>query len=207
MTVKNAITGVTAWVGENICRGIFLKSPDDDATFLNGGLVEPVAFPVFLPSSDRLPPKVSAPVPSVCVQIKKVRDAPGERRRVLDMRLAVAVWNPGRHGSEMRYPQDDPTAELGRRYTPPATPETRQLYDRNTDGWGDAWNLADRLIEKVEDAEFIAGMRMMKENGVESGPFTEDGAVYDYYPYWFLWVDFSLEAFLEPNPESYADLL
>lgn len=207
MTIKRIIDAVTAWAEDAICRGILLKAPDDDANAENRGLIEPVAFPIYLPSSERLPPNVAAPIPSICVLVKNGKDEPGERRRVLNMRLTVAVWNPGRHGSEMRYPQDDPFAELGRRYEGPSSPEDRLLYERNMTGWGDVWNLADRAIAAVENTEYIAGMRLMKEDGVTYGPFEEDGAVYDFYPYWFLWIDFSLEAGNEPRSEQYAAFL
>ena len=55
------------------------------------------------------------------------------------------------------------------------------------DGWRDCYNLADLVLREIETAEYIAGHRLVKEQGIKFGPFTEDGNVWDYYPYWHSW--------------------
>ena len=56
--------------------------------------------------------------------------------------------------------------------------------------------------------EYIAGLRLVKENNIEYGPFTEDGALVSYYPYWFCWVQFTLEHGLARKiPADYEKLL
>src|SRR5699024_12063239 len=43
---------------------------------------------------------------------------------------------------------------------------------------------SDLILREIENAEYIAGHRLVKEKGVKYGLFTEDGNIWDYYPYW-----------------------
>ena len=50
------------------------------------------------------------------------------------------------------------------------------------------------MLREIESAEYIAGHRLVKEQGIKFGLFTEDGNIWDYYPYWHNWITFTLEA-------------
>lgn len=74
------------------------------------------------------------------------------------------------------------------------------------DGWRDCYNLADLVLREIETAEYIAGHRLVKEQGIKFGPFTEDGNVWDYYPYWHSWISFALEIGTTPAiPKEYEE--
>ena len=61
---------------------------------------------------------------------------------------------------------------------------------------GVEWRLEARFTEAV-----MAGKRIKAVK-------TEDGAVYDYYPYWHSWIAFTLECgIVRQIPEAYKDLL
>lgn len=98
MTTKDIIEGVTLWVNDAICSKIMLKLPDDSA---NDGrysvqMVNPAAFPLFVPAKDRIPPNIKAPIPSIAVQLLEGSDhlAAGERR--LRLRFALRPGIPAR---------------------------------------------------------------------------------------------------------------
>ena len=71
MTLVNSIDKIVSWLTENVCSKITLKLPDDyrNDTGYDVVMVNPAAFPLYVPGKDRLPPNVAAPIPSVCVQL------------------------------------------------------------------------------------------------------------------------------------------
>ena len=159
---------------------------------------------MYIPTQDRKPPDVAAPIPSLCVQLLKGKHAPAQHIGQMTIQLALATWNPGQHGSEMAVPEQDPQALGGVKYRR----EPSENFKRNLEGWRDVWSFTDKVLQAIENTEYIAGLRLVKENGIEYGPFTEDGALVSYYPYWFCWVQFTLEHGLARKiPADYEKLL
>lgn len=78
---------------------------------------------------------------------------------------------------------------------------------KNGEGWRDAWNFVDTALRRIENAEYLGDLRVIKEEGITFGPVAEQDAVPDFYPYWFAWAEFSVEEALTRNPESYQHLL
>ena len=209
MTLVQSIDGVVEWLRESVCSQITLKLPDDyknddayDVEFVN-----PAAFPLYVPGEDRLPPSVPAPIPSVCVQLMKGSDDLLEKKRQLELRLCLACWNPGEHGREVLQTRKDENALGGYSYYH-AAGDAAKTYARNMEGWRDSFNFADLVLRALEGTEYIAGHRLVKEAGIEYGPFTEEGNIWDYYPYWHNWISFKLEAgVVVKTPEIYKDYL
>lgn len=212
MTLANIIDNVAKWAQAEICDGMQLKMPDDDANDGDypGELITPVAFACFAPAKDRLPPGIRAPIPSICAQIVDGKDDLLTGKRIASMRLSIAAWNPGVHGTEIMVPVADATQLGGRRYLKIQSEEDKAAFQRNMDGWRDAWGFADRALSALENTEFIAGLRLVKEapDGIRYGPYKQDDQIWDFYPYWFLWIDFDLEAGLVHRvPDAYKNLL
>ena len=71
MSIVNSIETVRDWLTAEVCPLVKLKLPDDKATDASYPykLVNPAAFSLFVPSKDRTPPNIAAPIPSVCVQL------------------------------------------------------------------------------------------------------------------------------------------
>ena len=209
MTLVQSIDRVVAWLNETVCPQIALKLPDDyrndndyDVKFVN-----PAAFPLYVPGKDRLPPSVPAPIPSVCVQLMEGNDDLLKRTRHFQIRLCLACWNPGEHGAEVLHARENASALGGYSYYSVAG-EAAQTYARNMEGWRDSFNFADLVLRELEGTEYIAGHRLVKESGIKYGLFTEDGNIWDYYPYWHNWITFTLEAgVVAATPEKYKDLL
>ena len=209
MTLVQSIDKVVGWLQENVCKQIKLKLPDDYKTGsdYNVDYVNPTAFPLFVPGKDRLPPKVPAPIPSVCVQLMEGSDELINCKRQLQIRLCLACWNPGEHGDEVLYPKKNGNALGGYAYHY-TTDSAKQTFSRNMEGWRDLFNFADLVLRELEGAEYIAGLRLVKESGIKFGHFTEDGNIWDYYPYWHNWISFTLEAgVVKKTPNEYKNLL
>ena len=209
MTLVQSIDKVVDWLFESVCPQITLKLPDDyknDESY-DVEFVTPAAFPLYVPGKDRLPPSVPAPIPSVCVQLMEGSDDLLKKKRQLQIRLCLACWNPGEHGTEMLIPRKNPAAPGGFSYYH-ATGETAKTYARNMEGWRDLFNFADLVLRELEGTEYIDGHRLVKEAGIKFGVFTEDGNIWDYYPYWHNWISFTLEAgVVTRTPAAYEDLL
>lgn len=209
MTLVQIMDIVVNWLNDNVCDQIALKLPDDSRNDDDYGVkfVSPAAFPLYVPGKDRLPPSVPAPIPSVCVQLMEGSDDLLKSKRQLQIRLCLACWNPGEHGGEIFHPQKNPQAIGGYSYYR-VTGEAAEKYSRNMEGWRDSFNFADLVLRELENTEYIAGLRVVKESGIKFGLFTEDGNIWDYYPYWHNWIGFTLEAGVVTRPpEKYTDYL
>lgn len=209
MNLVQTIDTVVDWLNENVCPKIELKLPDDyknDASY-GVAMVNPAAFPLYVPGKDRLPPSVPAPIPSVCVQLMEGSDDLNGSRRTLQIRLCLACWNPGTHGDAIYNPEVNAGA-VGNISYYRNNDGADQAYTRNMDGWRDSLNFADLVLRSIESSEYINGVRLAKESPVKYGMFVEDGNVWDYYPYWHNWISFELETGIAPrSPEAYQELL
>jgi len=208
MTLVNNIDAVVAWLDEHVCQQVMLKLPLDDNNDSSYGVeyVNPTAFPLYVPGKNLLPPKIKAPIPSICVQIMEGNDDLLNRRRSLKVRLCLACWNPGTHGDEILHPKENPEATHGVSYTQEDKGEA-QTYARDMEGWRDSFNFLDLVLRELEGAEYINGLRLVKESDIKYGLFEEDGDITTYYPYWHSWVSFTLEAGVVIKKRPYEDLL
>jgi len=191
MAITSDLDKIVEWFKTEVCPKMQLKVPDDANNDGGYGVktTTPAAFAMYIPTQDHKPPEVAAPIPSICVQILKGKHSPAQHMGQLTIQLALAAWNPGEHGGEKAVPVEDPDALGGYTYTKTQSEE----FKRSNEGWRDVWNMTDKVLAALENTEYIADMRLVKENNIEYGPFTEDGAIVSYYPYWFCWVQFTLE--------------
>lgn len=209
MTLVQSIDRVVEWLQTHVCEQITFKLPDDDR---NDGdysvkYVKPAAFPLYVPGKERLPPSVPAPIPSVCAQLVEGSDDLLKKKRQLQIRLCLACWNPGEHSGEIFHPRDSAGTLGGKSYNY-ATAEAKQTYTRNANGWRDSFNFADLVLREIEGAEYVGGLRLVKESGIKYGLFTEEGAIWDYYPYWHSWISITLEAgVVRDTPDAYKEFL
>lgn len=205
MSIVNNIETVREWLSSTVCPMVKLKLPDDNATDASYDykLVNPAAFSLFVPSKDRTPPKVPAPIPSVCVQLVQADDNLVQSARSTKIRLCFSAWDPGYHGRDIYTPKGDGSGTYIQQHNEAA----KAFFVKNGEGWRDAWNFVDTALQMIENAEYIGPLRVIKENGISAGPIAEQDAVPDYYPYWFAWVEFSVEEALARSPQHYQHLL
>ena len=205
MSIVNSIETVRGWLNTEVCPLVKLKLPDDNATDASYPykLVNPAAFSLFVPSKDRTPPKVAAPIPSVCVQLTQGEDDLIEHTRGIKIRLCFSAWDPGYHGPDIYIPQGNGIGIYIQQYNS----EAADFFQKNGEGWRDAWNFVDTALRLIENAEYIGDLRVIKELGITFGPVAEQDAVPDFYPYWFAWAEFSVEETLTRHAKNYDHLL
>lgn len=184
MTIAQCIEKVTDWLNESVCPKIKLKLPDDNQ---NGKeykveAVNPTAFSMYQPGKDKLPPSVKAPFPSVVVQLLEGSDNMIESNGRMKLQLSFTAWNPGKHGAD-------------------------QTFTRDAEGWKDVWNFVDRALREIENAEYLNGLRVVKEIPITYGQFQQEGQISDLYPYWGAWAIFNIERGLARTGEAYSDFL
>ena len=96
-------------------------------------------------------------------------------------KLGFSIWNPGIHD--------------------------KGKYERNIEGWRDVWNFVDFTREAISKTELIKHIRVKLEDGIETGPAKAQGAVADFYPYWFAYLTFTGEYGKSSVHKKYDHLL
>lgn len=205
MSIVNSIETVREWLDANVCPLVELKLPNDEATDASYDykLANPAAFSLFVPSKDRTPPQIAAPIPSVCVQLVKGDDNMIASTRGIRIRLCFSAWDPGIHGPDIFIPKGDGSGHYVQQYNEAAQAQ----FEKNGEGWRDAWSFVDTALRLIENAEYLNELRVIKEEGITFGLVTEQDTMIDFYPFWYAWAEFSVEEPLTRNPQSYNDLL
>ena len=189
MPIVNNIELIVEWAEREICSQVLCKLPDDDNNDAGYDykLVKPAAFALFVPTRDRLPPKIPAPIPSLCVQLieGKERQDSGTTK----IRFGFSTWNPGTHYNDLLMPKPGETGV----YVHPVGIDPDKFYERNMNGWRDAWNFVDIALRVLGSTEIIENLLLInKSDGIEYGPFMDRDSIPDFYPYWFAWCEFSV---------------
>ncbi len=190
MTLVESIDSLQAWFDEHVCQQATFKVPTDNIITGNAQLVHPASFALYVPARDRIPPNVVAPIPSICIQLMEGEDKLMERNTRLNIRLCLAVWNPGDQTGVDFTPIPDPSNPVGVKYT---QGDDKPTYTRNLDGWRDIMNFVDLVRLELRKHDIIAGHRIVKEEPIKFGQFFQDDALWDSYPYWHSWITFSVE--------------
>ena len=210
MTIAQCIEKVTDWLNESVCPKIKLKLPDDNQNGVQYKVeaVNPTAFAMYQPGKDKLPPGVIAPFPSVVVQLLEGSDDMTAKNGRMKLQLSFTAWNPGNHAGELTRAtktttasgSDDLDVELG-------GVASEQSFTRNAEGWKDVWNFVDRALREIENAEYLNGLRVVKELPITYGQFQQEGQISDLYPYWGAWAIITIERGLARTGAAYSDLL
>lgn len=205
-TLVNIIERVTKWAEDNICKPVKLKVPPDDLEEADGAgyeytLATPAAFPLFVPSKEKLPPKVRAPIPSVCIRIIDGED--GATMGNVNMEMWFSVWNPGTHGQDILKPVDGLPLTLKAW----KGSEAQAHFERNADGWRDVWNWIDTALRALESTASIDGLAINRDVPFRYGPAKDEEGIQDFYPFWFGYISFAIERPIVRNIEEYDQYL
>lgn len=205
MSVVRLIDTLTEWARQNVCEKIKLKVPpaNEDEAVDEGyayKLATPAAFPMYVPTSEKLPPGIHSPFPSLCVRFISGEDDISARSGFVDVQFCFSTWNPGTHGKDILVPTEQDPFQW--------SPEKAQAtFQRNAEGWRDAWNFVDIALRAVESVTAIGNYPVDHSTPVKFGPLTEQEAIADLYPYWFAWIQFRVYYPLVRNNAEYQDLL
>ena len=69
------------------------------------------------------------------------------------------------------------------------------------------WSFLDRTLAEIENAEYLDGIRFVKEAGVKYGQYTKDGQIADTYPYFYAWATITIERGLNRTGAAYSEHL
>ena len=206
MSIVRVIDTLTEWAQANVCSQIQLKQPpaDLDAPTDAGythELVSPVAFPMYVPTSEKLPPGIRSPFPSLCVRVTSGQDELSASAGFVDIQFCLSTWSTGTHGEDILLPNGNGGHK---RWT---GEEAAAYFQRNSDGWRDAWNFLDVARRAVENVTNIGGYVLDRKTPVRFGPLTEQESIPDLYPTWFAWVSFRVNYPLLRNIKDTQDFL
>lgn len=195
MSVVHIIDTLAEWAKQNICEHVNLKKPPENLEAMDAGYlyetVKPSVFPMYVPTSEKLPPNIHSPFPSLCVRFIKGADNISGSNGYLDVQFCFSAWDPGTHGQDIYHP----AGEMSFRKQGPVYAE----YERNGNGWRDVWNFVDTALRALESATNIGGYTIDRETPIEFGPLAEQEAIPDFYPFWFSWVSFRVNYPLRRN--------
>ena len=210
MTIVQTIEKITDWLNETVCPKIKLKLPDDNQ---NGSqykvkAVNPTAFAMYQPGKDKLPPGVIAPFPSVVVQLLEGSDNITEGNGQVKLQLSFTAWNPGKHAGELTRATETTMAikDEGINIQIDSVGSDKS-FTRDAEGWKDVWNFVDRALREIENAEYMNGLRVVKELPITYGQFQQEGQISDLYPYWGAWAIFTIERGIVRNGAAYSQYL
>lgn len=199
MSVVHVLDTLAEWARNNICNHVLLKLPPENTEANDEGynysLVNPAVFTMYVPTSEKLPPNIHSPFPSLCVRFIKGSDELSGNTGHLDVQFCFSAWDPGLHGPDIFQPNGDQTFQRQQ--------VENSKFVRNGDGWRDAWNFVDTALRAVESVASIGGYTIDRETPVEFGPLMEQEAIPDLYPFWFTWMSFRVNYPLRRNNEEF----
>ncbi len=184
MPVVSLIDTLTDWARVNICEHIRLKQPPDDPDAPTDAgyvytLVTPAAFGMYLPTSEKLPPDIHSPFPSICVRFITGQDILADNSGFLNVQFCFSTWDTGIHGEDILQPVG------GRKYRRWSGDEAEAYFKRRGEGWRDAWNFVDIARRALESVTHIGGYVIDRNTPIQYNPLSEQESIPDLYPTWF----------------------
>ena len=149
MSIVHLIDTVTEWARQNISEQVKLKLPAESLEANDAGyeytLITPATFAIYTPTSEKLPPNIHAPIPSLCVRILSGEDSLATNNGTAEIQMCFSAWDPGLHGADIFNPSKDKPGTWERW----DTEEAKQYFKRNGFGWRDIWNFVDVALRVV----------------------------------------------------------
>lgn len=204
MSLVYLIDELTEWARLNVCEKIKLKVPPaNEVEAVDEGyayeLATPAAFAMYTPTSEKLPPGIHSPFPSLCVRFISGEDDPASGSGFVEVQFCFSAWDPGIHGKDILVPAERGCLQW--------KAEESSAFRRNAEGWRDAWNFVDIALRAVESVTAIGRYPIDRSTPIKFGPLTEQEAISDLYPYWFAWMQFRVNYPLVRNNEEFQNFL
>ena len=208
MTVVEVLDRLAAWAEENICKKVLIKKPPDDNEAANDAgyeyeRVHPACFTTYVPSKDKLPPKIVSPIPSLCVRCVEGKDDMVASARRMKIEFCLSTWETGTYGRDILIPNE----KDGLRPKEWRGEESQAYFRRHGEGWRDAWNFIDIVLRELESVGSIDGIALDRSQEITFEPLKEQESIPDYYPFWFAVVSFTVQTGINRNNQDYAKFL
>ena len=206
MTTIDAILSVKEFLEKNVCPKIELLVPNtkDGKNYVEK-YANPNVFAFFEPENGRLPKGVEYSTPNIIVQMTQGTDNLATLEKRIDIVLAFSTWRPGEYRQihDMNFEKIE-VEESGVKIEFSGKKDTTLV--RNEDGWQDVYNLME-LTKKEIVSEGEIGEFALNPTEIKYGPYSKDGALVDFYPYYHLWMSFTLTSIPTPMARDIDELL
>ncbi|MCH5315725.1 MAG: hypothetical protein J1E81_07415 [Eubacterium sp.] len=189
-TITNIIDGIALWLNVKVLPNVKGKQEADNDAGYN--VVSPTAYSMFIPNRDMTENKDISLYPCVLVQLNEATDYLKEHKGSVSVILHVMVWNPGTHNNETSSEN---------------VISPKMKYARNAEGWKDAMMIADYICNQLKAAGDINGHRILYENGIKVEPYKEQNAILDFYPRFYMDIEFTVENAFATTPKPYQQYL
>lgn len=197
MTVINAVKEVKKFLEERVCPNIELLVPStNDGKEYVENYANPKVFAFFEPSNSRLPKGATYTTPNIIVQFTQGTENLASNKKSLEIILVFSAWRPGEYSAlnDMELEGIDITPQ-GANIS--FNGEIAKQFERSEDGWQDVYSLMELTKEQIVKVGKI-GNYILDLNEIKYGQFTKDGALIDFYPYYHIWMSFSLTTIPTP---------
>ena len=207
MTSIKAIHTVKDFLRENVCPNIKYLLPDkEDGREYIETYVNPQVFAFYEPSNERLPEGVEYTTPGIIVQLQQGEDHISANQSNYRLELSFCTWRPGKYTQQNNTELCD-IAQKETQISIEYSADINRLFTRNEDGWQDVYHFMEETKKAIISAGHIGDLKFKLDEPVKYGPYTKDGALIDFYPYYYLWMSFTLETIVTPVTREYDDLL
>lgn len=205
MNVVDAIKSVQKFLEDNVvCNVSYLKPSKKDGKDYDFQYVNPTVWPMYLPSDDRSGGEISSP--SVIVKFQKTSEEIEKLQSNIIIQLEFNIWRPGSYIEESKPEQKGITVT-----STGASVEYQENviknFQRDASGWVDLWGFIDYTKSILFEKGLIGNYQLDLHQKIESGPFTQDGAIVDFHPYYFGWLTFGLKSLSTPISKDIDEFL
>lgn len=205
MTVIDAIKETKAFLEREVCPKIELLVPStkDGKNYVEK-YANPNVFAFFEPENGRLPAGVEYTTPNIVVQFTDGTENLATTEKRINIVLAFSVWRPGeyRKMNDMEFKNIE-VEEQGARIE--FGGEKQQTLIRNEDGWQDVYNLMELTKQEIIKSSTIGEFALDSTTEIKYGQYQKDGALIDFYPYYHLWMSFTLTSIPTPRVRDGID--
>lgn len=203
MTVINVMDVIQSFLKENVCPDIqFLVPAKKDGIEYEEKYANPEVFAFFEPEKGRLPEDVTYTTPGIVVQAGTGTDNLNTSQRSIDIVLAFSVWNPGKYRTIQNMQLDKIDVSDKNGVSMKFEGDISKSFVRNEEGWRDVYSLMELTKSKIISHGRIGNYLLGPE--IKYGSYTKDGALIDFYPYYHLWMSFTLTSI--PTPVQREEL-
>lgn len=197
MSVSKTMHTLRQWIEDNVCSQIKLKvekSPMTDK--YDYELVHPKAWLMFEPPDDaRKAPSLIPKNPSILVQLVDATDDPIHNEQRMNIRLHLVLWDPGTHGKDVFLRAEDGRYVRG----------DSESFTPSMAGMEDAFNLLDTTLDALKQTVDLPGFSVRQQDGITFGHYQSADGIPNYYPYYLMWIDFSISVPQAPTRHNTID--
>ncbi len=198
MTTVKAMDTICSYLKDNVCPKIqYLVPAEKDAGDYIPNYKNPEVFAFYEPSKSRMPPGITHTVPGIVVILKKRTDDLISGKSEFDIELSFCIWKPGEYISNKEVDLQQIVSYSEQMQIEYASKGDKK-YTRTEDGWKDVYNFIDEVRQGVVHDGQMGNLKIKMDVPIQYGPYTQDKAIVDAYPYYYAWLTLTLETIVTP---------